>query len=65
MNAEIVPLMPPADVSGNWRARFKPSPTCGQVVGAEAIAAIDFVEYEPQSRSTVGVSKSRCQAADW
>ena len=45
MNAEIVPLMPPADVSGNWRARFKPSPKCGQVVGAEAIAAIDFVEY--------------------
>ena len=45
INAEIVPLMPPADVSGNWRARFKPSPTCGQVVGAEAIAAIDFVEY--------------------
>ena len=45
LNAEIMPLMPPADVSGNWRARFKPSPTCGQVVGAEAIAAIDFVEY--------------------
>ena len=44
INAEIVPLTM-ADVSGNWRARFKPSPKCGQVTGAGTIAAIDFVEY--------------------
>src|SRR5262245_5503149 len=46
INAEIVPLTPETDVSGNWRARFKPSPVCGQIAGAGAVAAIDFVEYD-------------------